>query len=194
MPARGRLARCRKGPPRPLSQGAASPVVARGRLARCRKGPPRPLSQGAASPVVQSSRILVPAGCGYRKGCRIQGCPRLVLRTGGLHLSLLQGDVVNLTRTSSSGSKPAEMLLRRFPACGLVKRRHSQPLISKKMYWFADTLNPSEAEPRLNLKSHARIRRCEDTGLKTRASDLDGTATHDCTTLEQNRLVRHPWA
>lgn len=75
-----------------------------------RKGPPRPLSQGAASPVVQSSRILVPAGCGYRKGCRIQGCPRLVLRTGGLHLSLLQGDVVNLTRTSSSGSKPAEML------------------------------------------------------------------------------------
>jgi len=110
MPARGRLARCRKGPPRPLSQGAASPVVARGRLARCRKGPPRPLSQGAASPVVQSSRILVPAGCGYRKGCRIQGCPRLVLRTGGLHLSLLQGDVVNLTRTSSSGSKPAEML------------------------------------------------------------------------------------
>lgn len=158
-------------------QGAASPVVARGRLARCPK-------------------LQDPRTCRMRLQKRMPHprVPSFSFATGGLHLSLLQGDVVNLTRTSSSGSKPAEMLLRRFPACGLVKRRHSQPLISKKMYWFADTLNPSEAEPRLNLKSHARIRRCEDTGLKTRASDLDGTATHDCTTLEQNRLVRHPWA
>lgn len=43
--------------------------------------------------------------------------------------------VVNFTRTSSSGNKPAEMLLRCiFPEWEFENRRHSHELISKKIY------------------------------------------------------------